>query len=557
MLRDFIVALSLSNLWFLDVWRPFLVRHFTSYPYYHWKANPAPILLATMLDVLVLSAVLWLAISIARRPGKESLLKIARFVFVLIFLLVAVNILVLAVRNPPLRPILSSVIKRPKTLFEWGGINTAYSWLSVLAVLLGGSGLAVALHSLIFRRQWLIKMSVTFLLITSPFILITFAQAGTQWLQYRTGEAFRESAAPRFSGEGRTSRRVLWLIFDELDLRLAFTDRPTSLELPVFDQLRQESIFAQNAYPPGTDTETSIPALINGQLVSRINRTTPNELMLTLQSNKQVVGWSTQPNVFSRAREINLNSGLVGWYHPYCRIIGNSLTECSWEAASLLVQRNSQISDLIAHSNQVSLLRTMTSVARSLLLHELVRIVFPGEDPSIWRQHIVEEFKSIHQKSLEAAVDPALHLIFIHYPIPHPPGLYNRSLKEFSFSSQSGYLDNLALADRVLRELRDEMEKAQLWDSTTVLISSDHSLRADLWRQHPFWDPSFTNEDPIVRNSTLEGRVPFILKLAGESEGLIYEPAFNTVLSQGLLLAVLSGEVSRNQEVINWLDRHR
>ena len=40
--------------------------------------------------------------------------------------------------------------------------------------------------------------------------------------------------------------------------------------------------------------------------------------------------WSAQPNVFSRAREIGGATALVGWYHPYCRVIGGDLTKCSF-----------------------------------------------------------------------------------------------------------------------------------------------------------------------------------------------------------------------------------
>ena len=430
MLKDFLIAISMANLWFVDIWRPFLIRHFTSYPYYHWKANPAPILMATMLDVLLLSAILWVAMTVARRSRRPLVLPITRFIFVIVFLLVAINLLLIAARYPPLQSLLSSVIQSPSLLFKWQGASTIYSWLALVGLLVGSVGIAIAIHSLIHRRQELIRLSAIILLITSPFVLITFAQASTQWFRYRTGKQFLDSTAPRLSKDQISNRRIFWIIFDEMDFRLSFIDRPDTLELPEFDRLRQESIFAENAYPPGGDTETSLPALINGRRVSGVNRISPNELMLA--NGDKVVPWSTQPNVFSRARTMNLNSGLIGWYHPYCRIIGSSLTRCSWEPASLLLLRNSQIADLISSSQNVTVFRSMLRVAGSLLFPEIVRIVSSGENPDVWRYHFLQEFKSIHHKSLEAAIEPTLNLVLVHYPIPHPPGFYDRYKHDFS-----------------------------------------------------------------------------------------------------------------------------
>jgi hypothetical protein len=45
--------------------------------------------------------------------------------------------------------------------------------------------------------------------------------------------------------------------------------------------------------------------------------------------------------------------------------------------------------------------------------------------------------------------------------------------------------------------------------------------------------------------------------LHGFSETLIYNPSFNTVLSQDLLLALLRGELSAPPDVTAWLDLRR
>ncbi len=70
-------------------------------------------------------------------------------------------------------------------------------------------------------------------------------------------------------------------------------------------------------------------------------------------------------------------------------------------------------------------------------------------------------------------------------------------------------------------------------------------------------DASNKQEEPSVLNSANDERVPFMLKIAGASQGLNYEPAFNTVLSQDLLLELLSGKITTEEDVIRWLDQHR
>ena len=558
MLRDFVIALSLSNLWFFNVWRYFLITHPNAYPYYHWKANPAPILLGTMLDILLLSAILWIAITLARYSRNSFTLKIARFTFLIIFYLTLIDLLLMTLISDPSQLLIDTLVKRPQALFTSFRTQTLFLWLGVLGFATAFVLTTILFHRLVFRRQQVIKLTTALLLILSPFVLVTFGQATSQWMSFRSGQRFVENSAPASTERPQSDRRVLWIIFDEMDFRLSFPDRPSSVQLPAFDRLRNEAIFAQNAYPPGGDTVLSLPSLITGKLVSWSHRTAANELMLTFADTNQTVPWSTQPNVFSRARTMGFNTALAGWYHPYCRIIGNSLTKCSWETASTGFLPDKPIANLVSHSRDVPVTTSMFRIAEAALLPESLRIFLASTEGSIWRRYNLENHLNIHREAMALVRDPNIQLILVHYPIPHPPGIYDRSKHDFSFDSSSCYLDNLELADRSLSELRQEMEKAALWESTTVLISSDHRLRADrVWQHHFIWQPPFTKVDPIVFNSIRDERVPFVLKLAGERSGLNYELPFNTILSHDLVLALLSGAVSNEADAAKWLDEHR
>ncbi len=468
MLRDFVIALSLSNLWFFNVWRYFLITHPSAYPYYHWKANPAPILLGTMLDVLMLSVVLWVAITLARRLRRPFMLRIARFTFLLVFFVSLLDFLLVTMARTSFRLLIDTLIKRPQLLFTPSLSQTLFLWLGVLGLAAAFVLTTILFHRLVFRRQQLIKLTTALLLILSPFVLVTFNQAASQWMTFRSGQRFVENTAPASTQRPQSDRRVLWIIFDELDFRLGFLDRPSSVKLPAFDRLRNQAIFAQNAYPPGGDTVLSLPSLITGKLVSGSHRTAANELMLTFADNNQTVPWSTQPNVFSRARTMGFNTALAGWYHPYCRIIGNALTKCSWETASTGFLPDKFIANLVSRSRDVAVTTSMFRIAEAALLPESLRFFLASREGSIWRRYNLENHLNIHREAMALVRDPNIQLILVHYPIPHPPGIYDRSKHDFSFDSSSCYLDNLELADRSLSELRQEMEKA-------VSLGIDHS----------------------------------------------------------------------------------
>jgi len=130
----------------------------------------------------------------------------------------------------------------------------------------------------------------------------------------------------------------------------------------------------------------------------------------------------------------------------------------------------------------------------------------------------------------------------VHLPVPHAPHAYNRRTGEFTLGNApiAGYVDSLALLDRTIGEIRRDMENAGTWDSTTVLFTTDHPYR-----------------EAMQLDGKSDPRIPYILKLAGQKEGVEYAPQFNTVLTADLLMAVLRGEIADTESAAAWLDRNR
>jgi arylsulfatase A-like enzyme len=162
-----------------------------------------------------------------------------------------------------------------------------------------------------------------------------------------------------------------------------------------------------------------------------------------------------------------------------------------------------------------------------------------------------QQFFRIRDRAYRDAVDPEIGLLFVHFPTPHLLAIYDRQRRDFTLSGKTTYFDNLALVDRTVGELRRELQRAGLWESTNLLITSDHGLRYALWHGGYNWTPQF---DRLLANGS-SPTVPFIVKLAGKTQGVVYDKPFSNVVTGDLILAILGGKVSTATETTAWLDR--
>jgi hypothetical protein len=525
-IKDLITALSLSNLCFLAEWRSVLYSpdpngyHLTEHSL--WRNS-----VGLMLDVLLLAALFWASYAFARRQRQGLLLAIARWGFLYVAF-AALDGFRRQFYGPLTAPALIAVVGKP----------------AFIALLVGASFLIV--FTLARHSRRVISIARAIVLILSPFALMTFSQTAWSLVKSRPANAAEKNRSAADAGKNiLPATRVLWLIFDELDYHAAFAARPSSVELPELDRLRAESIVATNAYPPAKWTMLSLPALVTGRLVADARPSSYDELAVTFDGASEPAPWSAQPNVFSRARAIGGSAAVVGWYHPYCRVIGSDLSRCSF---TVVANETDRLSQRVSQS-MIEHFRTLGRAA------PVIREVLP-ESLKVgkrWEATYIESLKRIGQDSAAAAADGALSLVMVHFPAPHFPCQYDRRKDDFTFEGGCNYFDNLELVDRTFGDIRRAMERAGWWNDTVVLLSSDHWWRVDIWPKNQSW----TEEEQAVKSNGADHRVPFILKLKRQKGNIIYQPSFNTVLSQDLLLALLRGELLEPPDVTAWLDRHR
>ncbi|HEY3189881.1 MAG TPA: hypothetical protein VGJ70_20495, partial [Solirubrobacteraceae bacterium] len=412
-------------LWFSPACREILYG--ADRDFYNRVPLGAPPLAALVLNIVALAAVGFLGVQALRR-----------------------------VRRPAWRRV-GAVAVAAGVLVTLNSARITYETVGRWADPLGGPGL-VTIVVLVFGtalgwpRQALRAMR-GLALIVSPVALVMLAGVLWMFLEVAAGPQWRRVDPAPLKRTPSSLRRVVWLVLAELDQRVTFEARPVGLELPELDRLRRESLYADGARPPAGTTEVAMPALITGRPVVAVAPLGPNDLELTFADGKSA-RWSTEANVFTRARTLGYDTALIGSHLPYPRVLGGSLGVADWRPSA-------------AHD-----------VARGDTFGESLWGPWASLAPPVNRRRLsVRRFEELGDLALRTAADERFGLVLLHLPIPQAPGIYDRAagrLTPWNFTgAEGGYLDNLALADRMLTHLRRGLERSRLGDRTWLVVTSD------------------------------------------------------------------------------------
>lgn len=497
--RDLLISISLSNLCFLKVWGRLLDPK-QAYFDPGWRTHE---LLALLILTIGLAGILTAATQFVRRKGGPLAHSAMSWAFLMAVLVT----------------------------FLYGG--TAF--LGKMGMIWVGVAFLTGIGAPVAYLRWrprMRRMFITALLIMSPFAALTFVQAA--YFFKKGNDTFRDSRVAEMVQTEKFSPRVVWIVFDELDEKVAFDEHPSGQSLPEFEKFRSQALTATNAHPPADGTFMSLPALLSGSSISAALPMSENKLLLRLADTGTWVSWREQPNIFRRARAMGVNSALVGWYHPYCRVIADSVNFCAWTGGPY----------------DEMFYRAPYSELGKIAYREVLEVfgnrqwIVSHDRTQSTKQHVF-----LAEQSKQALGNPAYGLVFLHLSVPHPPGFYDRRTRTWS-ADRASYLDNLALADRTFGEIRALLERAGTWDDTAVLVTSDHWFRTWMWRGKAAW----TNEDEAVFSGRESHRVPFMLKLPRENVGVRYDKPFNTVVSADIVAAILARQAADPQSVTKLIE---
>ncbi len=494
-LKDAVLGLSLANLVLANAW--FEILYDKDRGYFNEVPVKTPTLLALMVNLAWLTGVAWLVMRVWRSTRNRAV----RF---------AIHLLFLAALIFPVDFLRTNLLKIPD-----------YQVVVFLKHPTGVALTAILLLLVIWQHRRVARFAAVVVVLFAPLALLTVAH--TVLLLVGVLHLNQDDADPPLAAL-RPARpdlpRVIWIIFDETDYRLAFEQRPAGVALPNFDQLRRESLFATNAYSPGGATLISMPALISGQQLDSVKVAGPSELLIEPEKSKQKLDWRRLPSVFSLARDAGANTALVGWYHPYSRILAGSLSYCVWFP---------YMTSEHARAGTVG-----PALARELsaMLGTIQR-----------RQLYVDLCRRGEREATALAGNADYNLMLFHLAPPHKPGIYlpaDHRFTAFGVPKSMGYFNNLMLADRMLGAIRQSVVHAGLQDKTWLVISSDH-----WWRESAVYD------------GRVDCRVPFIVHPPRSGQGLEFGTMINTIVTHDLLLAILRGELHTVADTARWLEPRR
>src|SRR5579884_1317631 len=531
-IKNLLTAFSLGTLCFIRRWYDLENLQVRGLDYFRNSPANLNLLYATFLSALLLSAVFWGAwrwVELHPTPGRK---RLAQCVFLLILMY----------------PI-ESVRRYWNTVTDRFDYGSNISMWAIEAILFAGFILLLFGNTRILRPARNVAVWLTLLF---PALMLDFTTS-------HLGQESRADYAPRppaswIAVRAPSAPRVIWIVFDELDGHLPFDQRPSDLALPEIDRLQSASLVADHATQTSLWTAIALPSMLSGHIYSNAQAIDARTLRVWPEGSQNYVDWRNQPTVFSRAREMGVNAAVVGWHHPYCRILGDELAYCfalpSLHSTAALVQER--------QAAEAGVLATIPRLFWRQV-YNVADMVHGGAEPESERLRDAEiqrsqqeQYFQIRDQAYRAAVDRRIGLLFLHFPTPHPYPIYNRRAGNFDLRGARDYFDNLALVDRTIGELRRALEQAGLWNQTALLITGDHGLRPANWTGHLGWtaqlDRLTGGRNPV--------NVAFLLKMGANEKPVLTHKEFSNVVSGDLSLAILRGEVKNLPEAVQWLDQH-
>lgn len=330
-------------------------------------------------------------------------------------------------------------------------------------------------------------------------------------------------------------RRVVWILFDELSQDQLFDHRQPDLSFPAFDQFRAQSTMFSDMQPAGFFTELVVPSLLWGHEV----RGERSDLSGNLSVKTLKHGWIRFPannTVFADAKRAGWSSGVAGWYNPYCRTYEPWLDWCAW---------NQRINPIVSGYLQDRSL--LWNVNAPLLRTEAQVFHLGTRAPSNAVTH-AQDYTELMQWSHQLIADEDIGFVFLHLPLPHPSGFYNR--KTGQLGVPGSYLDNLALTDKTLAQLLQWIGETKLAPETTIILCSDHSWRVPLWKnQSTMW----TREDARASQGKFDPRPVLMVRFPNQNTPQVISRSFSALKEHDLIETLLQKPMDADS-LKNWVE---
>lgn len=311
-------------------------------------------------------------------------------------------------------------------------------------------------------------------------------------------------------------RKAIWVVFDEFDPEIAFS-RSNLGGLSNFKILLDSAVSHSQMYAPSYATLISIPSMLMGVPT---NGNAFNEVgMLELKTTDQSpLPFDYRNTLFYRLSNHHLNSSILGFYHPYCAIFGQ--TKCKSFAYAPDFRWYSGILHAYAHKR----------------LPEFICRLF---DKNYFPANQIDPMANITEQQLsllpDFILDRSVNFTFIHLNVPHLPANYAQKLfNEHADDQLTSYKLNLRLADYFLNEILKNTDKIKN-QKVLLILSSDHWFRA-------------REEGKLVSHPAL-----FIAKINDDNQKINLNKPTSSIYIEEMVNKFLNNEISSHGDIQNYL----
>jgi hypothetical protein len=317
---------------------------------------------------------------------------------------------------------------------------------------------------------------------------------------------------------------------DELSYDQAFGRRPSGLPLPNLSNFAQQSTTFSNLQPTGYLTEEVIPGLLLGQTVADVDRRgKPFRFRSVPRGPWQL--YDPARTIFGDAQRLGWTTGIAGWYNPYCRLFQDVLGRCSWNFS----EQYPGLSPQLFYERS-----TLQNLVALLPLRE--RLDKIASDPSDHAAH-ERDYRGVMVKAEDLLRDQRVRFVMLHLPVPHTPGIYDRHRR--SLVAGGNYIDNLALADETLGQLMKVIEDTGDAPNTSIIVSSDHSWRVDIWKKLPDWTP----EETQLSGGRFDPRPVLMVHFPGQLQSQTMSQPVSAMVVHSILEAMLRGQARSPSDI--------
>jgi Sulfatase len=520
------VALGIATLCQLAILGPLISPSHTVV--YHTSGPVLTLFAAVLLDLFVLWTLLTVVLLLAEKPGRRQFNIWAAIILALPWIVLK-NMSMLAGFTLP-HSVSFAVLALSFATF----VTLAACWKSA--------------YLPTFRRvrQFLVFV-FGFVALNGLFIVGQLLWYGWQARGLGSPVALHQRAVSPVSHATRS--RIIWILLDELSYQQVYERRFPGLELPAFDAIAQQSTVFTHVIPTGMFTELAVPALMTGRPVDRI-RVASNGMQVSLHhpDTKRWQSFDPHQTVFQDALNAGYSTAVAGWYNPYCRILPQVLDRCFWTFQ-------------LPYPGGIVAGQSLADNLRRQVVHRLTAIksFLPGRHsgsppPALESDPHIRDYRELRSAGDSMLADSDAGFVFLHMPIPHPEGIYDRRDKVLT-TGPSSYIDNLALADRYLAHVRDLLQRRGEWDSSAVVIMGDHSWRTSLvWSKDEQWTPE---EEVASHGAQFDDRPGYIVKLPQQQQTSRIDAPFKAIHTRSLLDALIVGQLRTSDDLDAWVKKQK